>query len=159
MPTRNPWRHDRFPHSKVEKVPQAAGITIKSVYGSIQHMHSRRAQQRLTPSSTCTAGEHCKQRLAPSSTCTAGEQSEGSLHPAHAQPESTAKAHSIQHMHSRRALQTKARSIQHMHSWRAERRLAPSSTCTAGEQSEGSLHPAHARIYMYMCIHNARLGT
>ena len=109
---------------------------------STWHMHSRRAEQRLTPSSTCTAGE----------------QSEGSLHPAHAQPESRAKAHSIQHMHSRRAerrltpsstctagkqsedslhpahaqpeSRAKAHSIQHMHSRRAEQRLTPSSTCT-----------------------------
>ena len=39
-PTRNPWRYDRFPHSKVEKVPQAAGITIKSVYGSLLTLES-----------------------------------------------------------------------------------------------------------------------
>ena len=56
---------------------------------STWHMHSRRAERRLTPSSTCTAGE----------------QSKDSLHPAHVQPESRAKAHSIQHMHSRRAEQ------------------------------------------------------
>ena len=52
---------------------------------SIQHMQSRRAEQWLTPSSTCKAGE----------------QSNGSLHPAHAKPESRAMARSIQHNHSK----------------------------------------------------------
>ena len=149
------------------------------------HMHSRRAEQWLAPSSTCQAGE----------------QSNGSLHPAHAKPESRAMARSIQHMHSRRAEQwlapsntcqageqsngslhpahakpesrAMARSIQHMPSRRAEQWLAPSSTCQAGEQSNGSLHPVHAKpesramahsiqhmhVYMYMCIHNTRLRT
>ena len=40
-----------------------------------------------------------------------------------------------------------AHSIQHMQSRRAEQWLTPSSTATAtaGEQSNGSLHPAHAK--------------
>ena len=87
---------------------------------SIQHMQSRRAEQWLTPSSTCN----------------------GSLHPAHAKPESRAMAHSIQHMQSRRAEQ-----------W-----FTPSSTCKAGEQSNGSLHPAqpqqaanHFHTSAYIC--------
>ena len=129
---------------------------------SIQHMQSRRAEQWLTPSSTCKAGE----------------QSNGSLHPAHAKPESRAMVRSIQHMQSRRAEQwftpsstckageqsngslhlayVMAHSIQHMQSRRAEQwltpsstckagGLTPSSTCKAGEQSNGSLHPAHAK--------------
>ena len=109
---------------------------------SIQHMQSRRAEQWLTPSSTCN----------------------GSLHPVHAKPESRAMAHSIQHMQSRRAEQwftpsstckageqsngslhlahVMAHSIQHMQSRRAEQWFTPSSTCKAGEQSNGSLHPA-----------------
>ena len=140
------------------------------------HSHSRRAEQRLAPSSTCTAGEQSKGSLHPAQP-QLGEQSKGSLHPAQPQPESRAKARSIQHSHSRRV----------------EQRLAPSSTATAGEQSKGSLHPAQPQLgeqskgslhpahaqpesrakapsiqhmhsrraeqRLYMCIHNARLGT
>ena len=140
------FHHTTLPccHSHAQKKYHAhAQPESRAMAHSIQHSHSRRAEQRLTPSSTCNGSAHAKlesramarsiqQWLTPSSTCKAGEQSNGSLHLAHVM------AHSIQHMQSRRAEQ-----------W-----LTPSSTCKAGEQSNGSLHPAHTKPESRAMVHS-----